>query len=235
MFNKGIKQIFFRVLRVLQANVINVTAIITMSYCSFYSCYLIRSLKEGHANKVYVGSTPNPQRRLRQHNGDLTQGAYKTKKHRPWYSTLVSKRLITLLLILVLRQYVMVVYGFPSKIHALQFEWAWQKPLQSRHTKVSKTMSNMEKKLLLKHTKHPNLMLTKMWAAQLLLNTMPFSKLPLKLRFVIPTMQALFLENVTLPAHITSSVGSMADLDRELKEKGAFFFAYTYNVDWHQR
>lgn len=56
-----------------------------MTYCSFYSCYLIRSLQEGQKNKVYVGSTPNPKRRLRQHNGELTQGAFKTKKHRPWY------------------------------------------------------------------------------------------------------------------------------------------------------
>ncbi|GAA5807729.1 hypothetical protein MFLAVUS_001103 [Mucor flavus] len=41
------------------------------------SCYLIRSLQEGHTNKTYVGSTPEPIRRLRQHNGELTQGAYR--------------------------------------------------------------------------------------------------------------------------------------------------------------
>ncbi|CAO3677183.1 unnamed protein product [Rhizopus stolonifer] len=93
-----------------------------MSFHPFYCCYLIRSLKEGHQNKVYIGSTPNPIRRLRQHNGEITQGAYKTRKHRPW-------------------EVVMIIYGFPTKAHALQFEWAWQKPLQSRHTKRNNIQS----------------------------------------------------------------------------------------------
>ncbi|KAI9475693.1 MAG: hypothetical protein EXX96DRAFT_574249 [Benjaminiella poitrasii] len=184
-----------------------------MVYYSFYSCYLIRSLKEGQQNKVYVGSTPNPIRRLRQHNGELTQGAYRTKKHRPW-------------------QYVMIVYGFPTKKHALQFEWAWQKPLQSRHTKTIHDALSIEKKaLLLQNTRHSNLMLTKMWAAQLLLNTKPFSVLPLKLRFVLPNMQALFLDDVNtcgLPSHITTSVGSVEDLMLDIKKRGSAYMGSFY-------
>ncbi|KAJ3061019.1 Structure-specific endonuclease subunit SLX1, partial [Rhizoclosmatium hyalinum] len=34
-------------------------------------------------------------------------------------------------------QMVAIVHGFPNSIAALQFEWAWQKPHQSRHLKAS--------------------------------------------------------------------------------------------------
>ncbi|KAI9479334.1 Slx4p interacting protein [Coemansia sp. RSA 990] len=81
----------------------------------FYCCYLLRSLKRGSRDYVYVGSTPDPTRRLRQHNGEISAGAAMTRSRRPW-------------------EMILIVYGFPSKASALQFEWAWQNPHISRHS-----------------------------------------------------------------------------------------------------
>jgi structure-specific endonuclease subunit SLX1 len=55
-------------------------------YPPFYACYLLRSKAVPNSNRTYVGSTPNPPRRLRQHNGEITQGAVRTSRFRPWVS-----------------------------------------------------------------------------------------------------------------------------------------------------
>ncbi|CEM05557.1 unnamed protein product [Vitrella brassicaformis CCMP3155] len=78
---------------------------------SFFGCYLINSVTRKQT--TYVGFTCNPGRRIRQHNGEIKAGARKTRRWRPW-------------------KMIVCVWGFPNKIAALQFEWAWQRPAVSR-------------------------------------------------------------------------------------------------------
>ncbi|KAL8273328.1 hypothetical protein Esti_002732 [Eimeria stiedai] len=73
-----------------------------------FSVYLLQSLSS--PLHFYVGCTTNPLRRLRQHNGELQQGARRTLSHRPWRLCLV-------------------LWGFPSLVCALQFEFRWQQGL----------------------------------------------------------------------------------------------------------
>ncbi|KAG7370063.1 GIY-YIG catalytic domain containing protein [Nitzschia inconspicua] len=74
----------------------------------YFHCYLLKSEDPKHPHKTYVGFTTNPHRRLRQHNGIVKGGAWRTKRGgRPW-------------------TFVAIVEGFPSNVVALKFEWAWQ-------------------------------------------------------------------------------------------------------------
>ena len=76
-----------------------------------FFCYLLRA--QAKPSVIYVGYTKTPRRRLRQHNGELAAGAWKTHRHRPW-------------------EHVCIVSGFPNGIVALQFEWQWQHAKRSR-------------------------------------------------------------------------------------------------------
>jgi predicted GIY-YIG superfamily endonuclease len=81
-----------------------------------YCCYLLvsESTDKRARNRTYIGFTTDPSRRLRQHNGELKgAGAHRTRAFRPW-------RLLIF------------VEGFRSQVQALQFEWQWQHPRNSR-------------------------------------------------------------------------------------------------------
>jgi predicted GIY-YIG superfamily endonuclease len=57
-------------------------------------------------NNTYVGATPYPNRRLRQHNGEIKGGAKYTLSKGPGW------------------KHICIISGFHTKIQALQFEWA---------------------------------------------------------------------------------------------------------------
>ncbi|KAG4109109.1 hypothetical protein ERO13_1Z049334v2 [Gossypium hirsutum] len=50
----------------------------------FFACYLLTSLSPRHKGHTYIGFTVNPLRRIRQHNGEIGSGAWRTKSRRPW-------------------------------------------------------------------------------------------------------------------------------------------------------
>jgi len=66
-------------------------------------CYMLASTDR---KKTYVGATVNPDRRLRQHNGELVGGARATKG-RSW-------------------RRVFLIGQFAAEVPALQFEWRWK-------------------------------------------------------------------------------------------------------------
>lgn len=70
---------------------------------ALYVVYVLRSTVS--LSSLYIGSTPNPPRRLKQHNGTAKGGAVRTAKShlRPW-------------------EMVAVISGFPSMVGALKFE-----------------------------------------------------------------------------------------------------------------
>ncbi|CAG98229.1 endonuclease [Kluyveromyces lactis] len=123
----------------------------------FYCSYLLRSIPK--PNSFYIGSSPDPVRRLRQHNGAVRRGgAYRTKRNgtRPW-------------------KMVCFIYGFTSKIAALQFEHAWQ------HSYKTRFIENNERLVTKKNTR--NGIATKLGNARLLMKHPYFDKMNLHIRF----------------------------------------------------
>jgi predicted GIY-YIG superfamily endonuclease len=76
----------------------------------FHAVYLLTSCDPRYKLHYYVGYTTNPLRRLKQHNGELGNGAWRTaRKGRPW-------------------RIVLFVAGFTEDRAGLRFEWMWQNP-----------------------------------------------------------------------------------------------------------
>ncbi|KMZ57268.1 Structure-specific endonuclease subunit slx1 [Zostera marina] len=104
---------------------------------NFFACYLLCSTSPRFKGQTYIGFTTNPRRRIRQHNGELTSGAIRTKRKRPW-------------------EMVLCIHGFPTNVSALQFEWAWQHPKESLAVRKSaatmKSLSGVANKVKIAYT-----------------------------------------------------------------------------------
>ncbi|ORX97842.1 hypothetical protein K493DRAFT_258586, partial [Basidiobolus meristosporus CBS 931.73] len=163
-----------------------------VEFPDFYGCYLLRSLKLRCKNHCYVGSTPDPIRRLKQHNGELSSGAKKTCKKRPW-------------------EMVLIVHGFPSNLAALQFEWAWQYPHRSRHlSQLRGKFSGQKKEAFLP---------TKLEVLIEMLNSNEWKRWPLKIRFLKQEVFSSF-ESLNWPNHVPISVGALENMAHTFADEG---------------
>ncbi|KAI3651247.1 hypothetical protein MP228_004728 [Amoeboaphelidium protococcarum] len=91
---------------------------------NFFVVYILYS---SHTKSYYIGSTPDPIRRLQQHNGLIVGGAKKTAKCKKSYKkdaiAPITKRPWEMVLF---------TYGFLDRKSCLKFEWALQHPHESK-------------------------------------------------------------------------------------------------------
>ncbi|KAJ7209601.1 hypothetical protein GGX14DRAFT_364387 [Mycena pura] len=133
------------------------SSLFSHSFPAFYACYLLKSIQTPTSVATYIGSTPNPPKRIRwvatsaRSDHSYTLCAWKTRLRRPWIMQ-------------------MIVYGFPSKLAALQFEWAWQ------HAHISRHLRDPHGKALLRRANGLN---SNIRTVRLMLATQPWRTWPL--------------------------------------------------------
>ncbi|KAI0115547.1 hypothetical protein GGR51DRAFT_503353 [Nemania sp. FL0031] len=141
-----------------------------------YTVYILRSTVR-HAS-LYIGSTPNPPRRLKQHNGEAKGGAARTSRERlrPW-------------------EMVGLVSGFPGMVAALKFEWALNNPHVSLHipTEARITISKQRKRN--GQPRRPTHSLKSIISnVHLLLRVPSFARWPLSLHFFVPEVHKAWIQ-----------------------------------------
>ncbi|RYP77423.1 hypothetical protein DL771_001218 [Monosporascus sp. 5C6A] len=132
---------------------------------ALYTVYILRSTVR--LASLYIGSTPHPPRRLKQHNGEAKGGAAHTSQSRlrPW-------------------QMVGIVSGFPGMVAALKFEWALANPHLSLHIPAQSRISKSTARKRNGRPKRPTTNITSILSnLHLLLRVPSFARWPLSLHF----------------------------------------------------
>lgn len=194
----------------------------------FCGCYLLNSVNQRAVSlggRTYIGFTVDPRRRIRQHNGILTQGAYKTRKWRPW-------------------DLVLVVHGFANQRTALQFEWTWQHAETSLDTREAILGMKMLINTTLSQKKKKDLRLSGVVGQILILfvilSTPPWKHFPLHIRCMTGSLWRMVgdaIESILgkdnavrrglspgfmlLPDHMSVSIGPLDDFKYEILESHA--------------
>ncbi|ORY71462.1 GIY-YIG catalytic domain-containing protein [Pseudomassariella vexata] len=141
-----------------------------------YTVYILRSTVRRAS--LYVGSTPHPPRRLKQHNGESKGGAVRTSRStlRPW-------------------EMVGLVSGFPGMVAALKFEWALTNSHLSLHIPSTSRINVATQKKRNGHPKRPPHSVTSILSnLHLLLRVPSFARLPIKLHFFAPDVHRAWIK-----------------------------------------
>ncbi|PIK43634.1 putative structure-specific endonuclease subunit slx1 [Apostichopus japonicus] len=147
---------------------------------NFYGVYLLYCTNPKYKGRAYIGYTVDPRRRVTQHNkGSKFGGARRTSGKGPW-------------------DMVLIVYGFPSDIAALRFEWAWQHPQKSRRLKHVTGKKSSEKAFNYRLRVLANM-----------LQTTPWRRLPLTVQWLKQEYRTDFPVDLQPPSHIPIGYGQI--------------------------
>lgn len=160
---------------------------------SFFGCYLLESLQQ--KNLSYIGFTVDPRRRLRQHNGLIAAGAWKTHKGRPW-------------------KMILCIWGLPNKIAALQFEYAWQHPALCRHSREAVADLDFCQRTRLGRQRKVTGTRNNVQVLFAMLRVPPYCRMPLSVHFLDAGAHSELVDLCNdLPEHMKVTQGSFDELE----------------------
>ncbi|XP_034937224.1 structure-specific endonuclease subunit slx1 [Chelonus insularis] len=147
----------------------------------FQGVYLLYCENVRFKGRTYIGYTVDPVRRIKRHNaGKDFGGAKRTDNKGPW-------------------NMVIIIHGFPNPRMALRFEWAWQNPDLSRHSRHIPKKQSRE-----------SMFDYCLNVVSEMLQVPPWNRLPLSIRWLDEKFYDKYSTKLNnLPAHMPISCGKI--------------------------